>query len=336
MPDKFLDHLKGVLAGIEADGLYKRERLIAGPQGGRIESPRTAAGAQMVNLCANNYLGLADHPEVIAAAQGGARSVRLRHGLGALHLRRADPASRAGAARSRAISARTTRSCSPPVSTPMAACSSRCSATRTPSSPTRSTTPRSSTACGSARPSATASPTATWTSWRTACKEADAAGARFKLIATDGVFSMDGHVAKLPDDLRPRRAIRRAGAWSTIATPPAISASRGKGTPALTGAGARVDIVTGTFGKTLGGAHGRLRRGGAADRRSAAPARAALSVLQQPRPAGRRRLAQGARDRRSAPTIGARCWLRHARRFRDGARRGGLRAARRARRRSFR
>jgi glycine C-acetyltransferase len=50
MSDAFLEHLRGALAAIEADGLTKRERLIEGPQGGRIR----VAGREMVNLCANN------------------------------------------------------------------------------------------------------------------------------------------------------------------------------------------------------------------------------------------------------------------------------------------
>ena len=86
-------------------------------------------------------------------------------------------------------------------------------------------------------------------------KEADAAGARFKLIATDGVFSMDGYVAKLTEicDLA-----ERYGALVMVDDCHATGhlGEKGRGTPALTGAGGRVDIVTGTFGKTLGGAMG--------------------------------------------------------------------------------
>ena len=98
---------------------------------------------------------------------------------------------------------------------------------------------------------------------------------------------MDGIVAKLPEICA---LAERYGALVMVDDCHATGhlGDKGRGTPALTGVGDRVDIVTGTFGKTLGGAHGRLRRRGAADRRSAAPARAALSLLQQPRAAGRR------------------------------------------------
>src|SRR5579872_6016299 len=64
----FLDHLTANLAAIDAQGLTKRERQIATPQSGRIG---LSDGRQMLNLCANNYLGLADHPEIIAAARDG-------------------------------------------------------------------------------------------------------------------------------------------------------------------------------------------------------------------------------------------------------------------------
>ena len=110
-------------------------------------------------------------------------------------------------------------------------------------------------------------------------KEAGRDGARFKLIATDGVFSMDGYVAKLQEICA---LAERYGAMVLVDDCHATGhlGEKGRGTPALTGAGDRVDIVTGTFGKTLGGGDGRLRRCGAADRRPSAPARAALSVLQ--------------------------------------------------------
>ena len=74
---------------------------------------------------------------------------------------------------------------------------------------------------------------------------------------------------------------------------------KGRGTPALTGAGARVDIVTGTFGKTLGGGMGGFVAAAQADRRPPAPAGASLSLLELARAARRRRRLEGARNRDS-------------------------------------
>ena len=69
MSEAFLTHLRSTLAEIDAAGLTKRERLIAGPQGARIKVVSNGATRETLNLCANNYLGLADHPEVIAAVR---------------------------------------------------------------------------------------------------------------------------------------------------------------------------------------------------------------------------------------------------------------------------
>ena len=84
----FLDHITATLQGIEAEGLMKRERLITGPQGAHV----AMAGREMLNLCANNYLGLADDPRLIAAAKQamddhgfGMASVRFICGTQDLH-----------------------------------------------------------------------------------------------------------------------------------------------------------------------------------------------------------------------------------------------------------
>ncbi len=86
-------------------------------------------------------------------------------------------------------------------------------------------------------------------------KEADRDGARFKLIATDGVFSMDGVVARLPEICGLAEA---HGAFVMVDDAHAHGhlGDGGRGSPALTGAGERVQIVTGTLGKTLGGGMG--------------------------------------------------------------------------------
>ena len=76
---RFLNHLRDTLAGIEADGLMKRERLIEGAQGARVR----VAGREMLNLCANNYLGLADDPRLVHAAKAAMDS----HGYGMASVR---------------------------------------------------------------------------------------------------------------------------------------------------------------------------------------------------------------------------------------------------------
>ncbi|MCE2473016.1 MAG: aminotransferase class I/II-fold pyridoxal phosphate-dependent enzyme, partial [Anaerolineae bacterium] len=84
--------LRAELRSIEAEGLYKRERLITSPQAGEIRVALADGEQAIINLCANNYLGLADHPEIIAAAKAalddygyGMASVRFICGTLDLH-----------------------------------------------------------------------------------------------------------------------------------------------------------------------------------------------------------------------------------------------------------
>src|SRR5512134_986753 len=74
MDPRFGEHLRAQLRQLEEEGLYKRERVLTGPQGAWVE----ADGRRVVNLCANNYLGLAGHPDLVAAAQAALP----RHGFG--------------------------------------------------------------------------------------------------------------------------------------------------------------------------------------------------------------------------------------------------------------
>ncbi len=85
----FQEHVGGVLAGIRERGLYKSERVIRGPQQARVQ---VQSGATVLNLCANNYLGLANDPDVVAAAHGaldqwgyGLSSVRFICGTQQVH-----------------------------------------------------------------------------------------------------------------------------------------------------------------------------------------------------------------------------------------------------------
>ena len=68
MPASFLQALSAQTEALKSEGLFKQERLIAGPQQAAIDVQTNGSTTEVLNLCANNYLGLANHPEVIAAA----------------------------------------------------------------------------------------------------------------------------------------------------------------------------------------------------------------------------------------------------------------------------
>ena len=92
MPTRFLESLAEQTEGLRSEGLFKTERLIAGPQDAAIDVQLNGATDHVLNLCANNYLGLANHPEVIAAAHKaldtfgyGMASVRFICGTQTIH-----------------------------------------------------------------------------------------------------------------------------------------------------------------------------------------------------------------------------------------------------------
>ena len=254
MLDAFQIHLDDILAGIEADGLTKRERLIAGPQGGRIAVVSEGRRREVVNLCSNNYLGLADHPDVIAAARRaldtfgfGMASVRFICGAQTLH-RELECSIAAHLGKDDAIL--------------FAACFDANGGLFEPLLGAEDAIISDALNHASIIDGVRLSKAARYRyangdmdDLEAQLKAADAAGARFKIIATDGVFSMDGHVANLPAicDLA-----ERFGARVMVDDCHATGhiGPQGRGTPALTGVEGRVQIVTGTFGKTLGGAMG--------------------------------------------------------------------------------
>ncbi len=254
MSDAFLRHIRATLDEIETAGLTKRERLLTGPQGGRIRVASENGSREALNLCANNYLGLANHPEVIAAAARameqfgfGMASVRFICGAQTLH-RELELAIAKHLGKDDAIA--------------FAACFDANGGVFEPlmnendaiiSDSLNHASIIDGVRLSKARRFRFAN--SDMTELEDRLKEADAGGARFKLIATDGVFSMDGYVAKLKD------ICGLADRYDALVLVDDCHATghlgvEGKGTPALTGAGARVDIVTGTFGKTLGGAMG--------------------------------------------------------------------------------
>ncbi len=254
MSTLFQEHIEGILDAIRADGLHKTERLIAGPQGGRIDVVARGLTRTVVNLCSNNYLGLANHPEVVAAAKEaldrfgfGMASVRFICGAQTLH-RDLEIAIAAHLGMDDAILFAACFDANGGVFEPLlgaddAIISDALNHASIIDGVRLSKARRYRYANGD------------MDDLERQLKEAAAAGARFKLIVTDGVFSMDGHVADLPGicDLAERH-----GALVMVDDCHATGhlGPMGRGTPALTGVHERVHIVTGTLGKTLGGAMG--------------------------------------------------------------------------------
>ena len=254
MSDVFLERVRATLNDIDAAGLTKRERLLAGPQGGRIRVAAPTGVREMLNLCANNYLGLADHPEVIAAARQamdefgfGMASVRFICGAQTLH-RELEQAIARHLGKDDAII--------------FAACFDANGGVFEPLLDETDAIISDSLNHASIIDGVRLSKARRYRFMNSdmneledRLKQADSEGARFKLIATDGVFSMDGYVARL------KEICALADRYQAIVLVDDCHATghlgdKGRGTPALTGAGARVDIVTGTFGKTLGGGMG--------------------------------------------------------------------------------
>ncbi len=248
MQTGYLDHLRTILADIEAQGLMKREREITSPQGGQV----TVAGRQMVNLCANNYLGLADHPAIADVAATaleqygfGMASVRFICGTLDLH---------------RDLETATARYLGKDDAILFAACFDANGALfetlLTEDDAIISDSLNHASIIDGVRLSKAKRyrfQTSDMDDLETQLKQAVADGARFRLIVTDGVFSMDGYVAKLPEI---RALADKYGAIIAVDDCHATGhlGPQGRGTGALTGA--EPDIITGTFGKTLGGAMG--------------------------------------------------------------------------------
>ncbi|MFK4726102.1 glycine C-acetyltransferase [Bradyrhizobium niftali] len=246
--------IRELVSQIQAEGLYKRERVITGAQAGRIRVVSQSSERELVNLCANNYLGLADHPEVVAAAKRGLdefgfgmASVRFICGTQTLH---------------RELECTIARYLDKDDAILFAACFDANGGVFEPlleaddaiiSDSLNHASIIDGVRLCKARRYRFANGDINELEDR--LKEADRDGARFKLIATDGVFSMDGYVAKLPAICA---LAERYGAIVMVDDCHATGhlGEAGRGTPTLTGTSRQVDIVTGTLGKSLGGAMG--------------------------------------------------------------------------------
>ncbi len=244
----FLSHLTGTLAGIEADGLMKREGQITSPQGAHVR----VGGREYLNLCANNYLGLADHPALIVAAQAamedhgfGMASVRFICGTQDLH---------------RQLEERLAAFLGTDDAILFAACFDANGGLFEPLLGSEDAVISDALNHASiidgirlckARRYRYAN--SDMDDLRVQLGQARSDGARHVMIATDGVFSMDGYLAKLPEITR---LAEEFGAVVMVDDCHATGfmGPKGAGTPAHFCVS--VDILTGTLGKALGGALG--------------------------------------------------------------------------------
>ena len=242
-------YLRTVLHDIRDAGLYKNERVITSPQSARIEVADTGP---VLNLCANNYLGLANHPAIVAAAREaldawgyGMASVRFICGTQLPHKQLEERLSTfLGTADTILYS-----SC-------FDANGGLFEALLGPDDVVISDELNHASIIDGIR---------LCKARRRRYRNRDMAdledqlrqesGARFRMIATDGVFSMDGYFAPLADICR---LADEYDALVMVDDSHAVGfvGPHGRGTPELFGVADRVDILTGTLGKALGGASG--------------------------------------------------------------------------------
>ncbi len=256
MYGKFQGYLSDELKNIESAGLYKRERLITTPQSSHIG---VKIGGEVLNLCANNYLGLAQHPEVNAAAKLGVdkwgfgmSSVRFICGTQTLHKQLESNLSDflgtedtilypscfdANGGLFETLLGETDAVISDELNHASIIDGIRlCKAKRYRY--------RNS----------------NMADLEEQLQAADNDGARFKLISTDGVFSMDGYIAKL-DEICQLAEKYHALVHVDDSHATGFIGAGGRGTPEYRNCMEQVDIITGTLGKALGGAGGGFTSG---------------------------------------------------------------------------
>lgn len=245
------NHLQTELDQIEEAGTFKRERVIMTPQGTHV---RLSDGAPVINLCANNYLGLAQHPEVKQAAHEaldkwgfGCASVRFICGTQGVHKKLEDQLTKFLGTEDTILYPSCFDANAGLFETLLGPEDAIISDAMNHASIIDGVR-----LCKAKRFRYANNDMA---ELEKCLQEADAAGARFKLIVTDGVFSMDGYIANLKGicDLADKYD-------ALVAIDDCHSAGfvgeTGRGTHEHCGVMGRVDIITGTLGKALGGASG--------------------------------------------------------------------------------
>ncbi|WP_330460894.1 glycine C-acetyltransferase [Streptomyces sp. NBC_00820] len=254
MFDSVRDDLRATLDEIRAAGLHKPERVIGSPQSATVSVSAGGRPGEVLNFCANNYLGLADHPEVITAAHEaldrwgyGMASVRFICGTQEVH---------------KELEARLSAFLGQEDTILYSSCFDANGGVfetllgeedAVISDALNHASIIDGIRLSKARRFRYAN--RDLADLEAKLKAATEAGARRKLIVTDGVFSMDGYVAPLAEicDLADRY-----DAMVMVDDSHAVGfvGPTGRGTPELHGVMDRVDIITGTLGKALGGASG--------------------------------------------------------------------------------
>jgi glycine C-acetyltransferase len=254
MFDSVRDDLRATLDEIRAAGLHKPERVIGTPQSATVTVSAGGRPGEVLNFCANNYLGLADHPEVIAAAHEaldrwgyGMASVRFICGTQEVH---------------KELEARLSSFLGQEDTILYSSCFDANGGVFETLLGERDAVISDALNHASIIDGIRLSKARRFryanrdlADLERQLKEAAQGGARRKLIVTDGVFSMDGYVAPLAEicDLADRH-----DAMVMVDDSHAVGfvGPGGRGTPELHGVMDRVDIITGTLGKALGGASG--------------------------------------------------------------------------------
>jgi glycine C-acetyltransferase len=248
MNQSVIERLRSDLAALREQGLYKAERVLTSPQGGVVH----AAGRDVINLCANNYLGLANHPSVRAAAQRaldtygyGMASVRFICGTQAPHKELEQRLARFLGMEDVILYSSCFDANGGLFETLLDERDAVISDALNHASIIDGIR-----LCKAQRLRYANSDMAQLEK----CLQ-EAQGARTRLIATDGVFSMDGFIAKLRDicDLAERydALVMVDDSHAT-----GFMGASGRGTPEHCGVAERIDILTGTLGKALGGGSG--------------------------------------------------------------------------------
>lgn len=254
--ESFYQRLRDELKSVDEQGLFKRERIIASPQDAVIT---LADGSEVLNFCANNYLGLSSHPDVVAAAHRaldergfGMSSVRFICGTQDIH---------------KQLEARIAEFLHTEDTILYAAAFDANGGVFEPllgeedaiisDSLNHASIIDGVRLCKAQRYRYANNDMA---DLEAQLKAADAAGARTKLIVTDGVFSMDGYVAQMD------RICDLADQYDALVMVDECHATgfigaTGRGSIELRGVLGRVDLITGTLGKALGGAMGGFTTG---------------------------------------------------------------------------